>query len=70
MTIESQKIDVRSEITEKILSYLEKGVKPWECPYFKNFPVNILTNNEYSGINFLYLTMISMERNYKSFFLI
>lgn len=66
MNTEIQKVDVREEITDKIISYLKNGVKPWECPYFRNFPANSITKKEYSGINFLYLSIISMEKNYKS----
>ena len=61
-----ERIDIRAEITNKIVGYLEKGIKPWECPYFSNLPMNMTTNKQYSGINFLMLNIASVEKNYNS----
>ena len=47
-------------VTNKIISALEHGVKPWACPWdrtqeFGQLPLNFKTKKNYSGINILLL---------------
>ena len=48
------KKDIYQEITNQIISDLEKGTPVWEKPWekgFKGFPVNVSSKSFYSGIN-------------------
>ena len=48
------KKDIYQEITNQIISDLEKGTPVWEKPWekgFMGFPVNVFSNSFYSGIN-------------------
>ena len=45
--------DIYTEVTNRIITQLEKGVIPWKSPYFSKvgFPRNFSTGNPYHGIN-------------------
>jgi antirestriction protein ArdC len=38
-------------ITEKIIKQLESGVAPWRKPWTSQTPANLITQNEYRGLN-------------------
>jgi antirestriction protein ArdC len=45
--------DIYQEVTDRIIEELEKGVVPWQSPYFSEigFPKNFASGKEYRGIN-------------------
>ena len=47
------KQDIYTQVTERMIELLEKGVVPWQSPYFSKtgFPKNFSTGKEYRGIN-------------------
>jgi antirestriction protein ArdC len=49
----SMKTDVYTEVTNRIIAQLEKGVVPWQSPYFSKtgFPKNFVSGKAYQGIN-------------------
>ncbi|MDE0518168.1 MAG: zincin-like metallopeptidase domain-containing protein [Bdellovibrionales bacterium] len=52
------KKDIYQEITNQIISDLEKGLPVWEKPWekgFMGFPVNVFSKSFYSGVNTLIL---------------
>ena len=52
------KKDIYQEVTNKIISDLEKGTPVWEKPWergFAGFPVNVSSKSPYSGINTIIL---------------
>ena len=62
------KFDVYEEVTAQIVAALEKGVKPWECPWEKDaagMPLRS-TGEAYRGINSLLLSLKAWEKGYKS----
>ena len=50
--------DIAQNITNRILSELEKGVAPWVKPWKagEGLPFNPVTKNIYNGVNFFYLS--------------
>jgi antirestriction protein ArdC len=52
--------DIAQNITDKILTELEKGVAPWVKPWNAGdgLPYNPVTKNIYNGVNFFYLSLI------------
>ena len=52
--------DIAQNITNKILSELEKGVAPWVKPWKagEGLPYNPVTKNIYNGVNFFYLSLL------------
>lgn len=66
MNLEKNRIDIRDEITNKIIISLENGVKPWKSQIILNQPHNAVTKQNYSGINRLYLSLVAYTDNYKS----
>lgn len=51
---------IQKEVTNTIIQSLEKGIKPWACPWIKPvpsrfLPFNVHTEKSYSGINILVL---------------
>ena len=66
----SIKKDIQLEVTEKIISLIEKGVKPWKCPWVNKdvnpIPANFSTGSSYSGINIMLLWMESIEKGFKN----
>ncbi|MCG9966023.1 ArdC family protein [Shewanella cutis] len=66
-----KKVDMYQVVTEQIIAALDKGVKPWVCPWQKNtlgegLPINFETKKAYSGINVLLLWAASSEAGYSS----
>ena len=67
-----QKTDFYQVVTDSIIESLEKGVKPWVCPWDRtnNFsgalPKNFKTNASYSGINILLLWSAIAENDFSS----
>ena len=45
--------DIYTKVTDRIIEQLEKGVVPWQSPYFckVGFPTNFSTGKKYQGIN-------------------
>jgi len=52
--------DIAQNITNRILTELEKGVAPWVKPWkaVEGLPFNPVTKNIYNGVNFFYLSLI------------
>jgi antirestriction protein ArdC len=52
--------DIAQNITNKILTELEKGVAPWVKPWNAGdgLPFNPVTKNIYNGVNFFYLSLL------------
>lgn len=66
-----KKVDMYQVVTDKIIAALDKGVKPWVCPWQKNtlgegLPINFETKKAYSGINVLLLWAAASEAGYSS----
>ncbi|MDD3012384.1 MAG: zincin-like metallopeptidase domain-containing protein [Candidatus Gastranaerophilales bacterium] len=60
-------MNFKSEITNKIIQALEKGVTPWQCPFERcSIPVNYKTKQRYNGINTLSLWLSAILRGYTS----
>jgi len=60
-------MNFKSEITNKIIEALEKGVTPWQCPFERcSIPVNYKTKQRYNGINTLSLWLSAILRGYTS----
>ncbi|MBC8946520.1 ArdC family protein [Xenorhabdus indica] len=60
--------DIYQQVTDKIISALEKGTLPWKRPWrsatkqFGNMlPTNAMTGNHYNGVNILLLWMSAEE---------
>ena len=62
--------DMRREITDKIITALAKGARPWSRPWNldpnSGLPVNIVSKKRYSGINVLLLEMNALAFGYRS----
>lgn len=54
------------EITERIIESLKKGVIPWNKPWnaLNQFPKNLITRKEYSGINYFLLSLEEFKSCY------
>ena len=64
-----EKIPYDKLIADKIIKALEDGTAPWVKPWSasdinKISPINIVTNKQYNGINYINLFMTAMERGY------
>lgn len=57
---------VNEIVTNKIIEQLEKGVVPWNKPWFSGMPYNPITKTVYSGINPWLLNITSELNGYKS----
>lgn len=55
----------RQDLINEYIKCLEEGNIPWEKMWMTNIPINGVTGIEYNGINNLYLSYISLKRNYK-----
>jgi len=70
MIMHTRKFDVRQEITDKIISLIEEGVSPWQCPWVKKecqlngLPFNWQTKAHYNGINIILLWIAAMENGF------
>ncbi|WP_431786922.1 ArdC family protein [Vibrio harveyi] len=63
--------DIHQDITNKVIEALEKGYKPWSCPWDKTItdsamPMNFSTGNQYRGINIMLLWLESEIKEYRS----
>src|SRR5687767_13057474 len=68
-TSQHQPRDVYQEVTDRIVSELEKGTAPWVRPWNKvagGFPRNGATGRHYHGINVFLLWMASDAAGYGS----
>jgi antirestriction protein ArdC len=69
----TQKRDLYQEITDKIITSLEQGVRPWKCPWdqssyggFEGIPYNLKTGFSYRGINIPILWATQQEKGYQA----
>lgn len=65
--------DIRSQVTEKIVSLLEQGVLPWKKEWCSKsgsdlfaVPFNFTTKNRYNGINVVILWAESLLKRYQT----
>ena len=63
--------DIHQEVTDTIISQLEKGTIPWRQPWqgqsskgLFDLPYNMVTNNHYQGINIVLLWGATLEKNF------
>src|SRR4051794_16951616 len=59
--------DFRQEVTDNIVSLLEKGAAPWQKPWDAQspmMPINPTTERAYRGGNAVHLLAVGMQRNY------
>lgn len=60
--------DLYAEVTARIVQTLEKGVRPWSCPWTRSSTGGILprrhTGEAYKGVNVLLLWATTLERGY------
>lgn len=68
-----QKRDLYQEITDKIITSLEQGVRPWKCPWdqsryggFEGIPYNLKSGFSYRGINIPILWATQHEKGYQA----
>lgn len=62
------KYDIYEEVTNQIIAALEKGVKPWECPWQTNaaaLPLRV-TGDSYRGINYVLLSLKAWAEGYRN----
>lgn len=60
----SKKVDVYEKITNKVMDLLENGVVPWQKPWkggISAMPSNFKSKRRYSGINLMFLSMVSYD---------
>ena len=57
--------DLREEITNKVISLMEEHGSDWTKPWLVNsgMPINVVSRNEYHGINIMMLAMSQMPTN-------
>ena len=64
------KTSIYEAITLKIISSLEGGVKPWNCPWQRSvnggLPTNHKTGKPYRGINVIAFWIAALENDFKS----
>ena len=56
--------DVYAQVTEQIISQLERGVCPWHKPWRTSLPMNLKTGKPYRGINSILLSCVRMPSPY------
>jgi antirestriction protein ArdC len=58
--------DIYAEVTKRIIEQLEKGVVPWQSPYFAKvgFPKNFSTGKHYRGVNVFLLACLRYTSPY------
>lgn len=62
-------MDIYQEVTDAIVSAIEKGVADFKMPWHRGggeMPVNIISGNDYRGINIVNLWTIGTERGFSS----
>ncbi|MBK8191393.1 MAG: DUF1738 domain-containing protein [Vampirovibrionales bacterium] len=71
--MEKPKRDLYQEITDKIITSLGQGVRPWKCPWdqsryggFEGIPYNLKTSFGYRGINIPILWATQQEKGYNA----
>jgi len=66
----SQQPDIYQDITDRIITYLEKGVIPWKVPLrtkgANQWPSNRLTGDPYRGVNVFMLAVTTWAEGYTS----
>src|SRR6059036_3179810 len=63
-----EKPDLRREVTDSIISALEKGVAPWQRPWQSGafeMPMNPTSGKPYRGGNAVHLMVVGMRRGYE-----
>jgi antirestriction protein ArdC len=63
------KQSIYEAVTNELIAKLEKGVKPWKCPWERTMlglPNNLQTGNTYRGVNVLLLWLTSIEKGFAS----
>jgi len=61
------KQSIYEAVTNELVAKLEKGVKPWECPWKRTMlglPKNFKTGNTYRGVNILLLWLTAIEKGF------
>jgi antirestriction protein ArdC len=61
--------DIYQEVTDRIVSQLEKGVAPWRRPWTEAslaLPRNVISGAEYRGVNFWLLGLAAEENGWQS----
>src|SRR5881296_58845 len=64
----SVKRDLRQEVTDTIISALEKGVAPWQKPWQAGafeMPLNPTSGKPYRGGNAIHLMVVGMRKGYE-----
>jgi antirestriction protein ArdC len=61
--------DIYQTVTDSIIGALEKGVKPWVCPWKRNgavsgIPSNFATGTRYSGMNIMLLWCSAADQGF------
>lgn len=63
-------IEIRKQVTDRIVSALEKGIKPWVRPWSidgnMGHPTSFATKKRYNGINPILLDLAALEKGYES----
>jgi len=65
-----QKKDIYQQVTDTIITQLEKGIVPWSCPWKSNtgfsfsMPFNHESGKKYQGINIVLLWCAAMDKDY------
>lgn len=57
----ANKVDFYEKLTNNIITDLQKGVIPWEKPWFVSKAINAATGKAYRGINQLNLAIVSAD---------
>ena len=61
---------IRQQITERIVAALESGVSPWRRPWRVSAnagrPTNVVSRNNYNGVNPLLLQITSLQQGFQS----
>ncbi|MGL4766461.1 MAG: ArdC family protein [Formosimonas sp.] len=63
---EQVRVDIKQEITNKIISLLEKGTNPFKTRWLGGLPMNAQTGVYYKGINVLLLMLAAADAGYES----
>src|SRR5437763_128007 len=66
----SHQAEIRSQVNEKIIAALSKGLAPWRKPWVANGnagnPANAVSGRSYRGINPLLLQLAAMDKGFCS----
>lgn len=65
---QGEKKDLYQRVTDNIIAALEKGVKPWVCPWDRRgvsgLPINFTTGSQYRGMNIMLLWGSALKNGY------